>query len=121
MNARITTARICGLNGNAHYYKEKGVYTWNVGFADAATSIQKYWILKAGNTEAEVKKYQKKITKKLAEFQIFNGNKVALLFDDTGTVLAIAPIGQDVWFSIKDEKMVKKSFDDYKITSLKVY
>lgn len=121
MNAGMTTARICGLKGKAYYNRSRGIYMWNVTFEGAATLIQKYWILSAGETEEEAKEYQKEITKKLGELQIFNGNEVAILFNSEGKVFAIASLGQDEWISIEKRKIVKKSFGDYEITSLKVY
>lgn len=121
MNANITTARICGLQGRIYYHRIMGTYVWNVTLNEAFTSIQSHFILRAGDNMKEAEEYQKKLNKELEEIQIFNANKVAILFDNTGTISAIAPIGQDVWISIKDKKMVKKSFGDYNITSLKVY
>lgn len=123
MRAGMTTARICGLKGSIYYHRRLSRYVWNVTFEGAATSIQKYWIMEAGkdDEEEEVKKYQEEITKKLGELEIFNGNKVAILFDSQGEVFAIASLGKDKWVSIKYGNFVIRSFGDFNVTSLKVY
>lgn len=75
-----------------------------------------------GDTEEEGEKCCNQLKENFKEANIFEGNEVAVIFEDDGTVIAIGNLGEDVWIDVTDH-FVKKPFKDLNIviTSLKVY
>ena len=62
------------------------------------------------------------ILSNLEQVNIHDGDKVAVIFDEEGNILALGKMKEDVWLDVTDD-FKKKSFAELNIdiTSLKVY
>ena len=119
----ITTARIEGLEKQPYYFNHKCYWAWDIIFSDTHTfAVNNLTWIKMGDSEREAIKFCNGLKKKFNKANIYEGNKVALIFENEGRVIAIGSEGKDKWIDVRDKFKVK-SFKDLNIvvTSLKVY
>lgn len=78
--------------------------------------------IKVGDTEEEGVAFCNQLKENFKQANIYDGDKVAILFGANGSVRAIGRAGQDSWIDVTD-KFVKKTFKELNIviTSLKVH
>ena len=119
----IATARIKGLKKAPYYFEHTGSYVWDIMFENTSTLLfNNLPFIKVGNTEEEGEVFCKQLKENFKEAQIYDGDKVVVIFEDDGHVLAIGSTGKDLWIDVTD-KFVKKTFAELNIAieSLKVY
>lgn len=122
-NVNIATAQIDGLAKSPYYFEHHCYYAWDIMFRNSSTfAFNNLPFIKVGNTEEEGKLFCNQLKENFKKAHINDGDKVAVIFEDNGCVLAIGNIGEDSWIDITD-KFVKKTFAELNIvpTSLKVY
>ena len=120
----IATARIKGLKEEPYYFKHLCFYVWDIMFEDPSSifALNNLPYIKVGDTKEEAKIFCDKLKENFKEAHIYEGDKVAVIFEDDGHVLAIGSTGKDLWIDVTD-KFVKKTFAELNIAikSLKVY
>ena len=92
-------------------------------FEDTSTLLfDNLTFIKVGNTTEEGEAFCNQLKANFKEAHIYDGDKVVVVFEDDGHVLAIGKIGEDAWIDTTD-KFVRKTFSELHIviTSLKVY
>lgn len=122
-NVNIATAQIDGLAKSPYYFEHHCYYAWDIMFRNSSTLIfYNIPFIKVGDTEEEGNIFCNQIKENFNKAHINEGDKVAIIFDDSGHVIAIGSIGKDVWIDVTD-KFARKTFAELKIvpTSLKVY
>ncbi len=119
----IATARIHGLNRPPYYFDHKCFYAWSIEFSDSSTLFfNNIPFIKVGDTKEQGEIYCNQLKSNFKNAHIYEGDKVAIIFDKDGAVLAIGHTSDDVWIDVRDN-FVKKAFKDLNIvvTALKVY
>lgn len=119
----IATTRIKGLNRSPYYFKRCDFYAVDILFTESSTLFfDNLPFIKVGDTREEAKTFWSKLRKNFSEAHIYDGDKVAVIFDKNSHVVAIGNIGEDTWIDVTDE-FSKKTFAELNITitSLKVY
>lgn len=119
----IATARIKGLKKPPYYFNHLCYYAWDIMFEDTSTLLlDNLTFIKVGNTTEEGEAFCNQLKASFKEAHIYDGDKVVVVFEDDGHVLAIGKIGEDAWIDTTD-KFVRKTFSELHIviTSLKVY
>ena len=119
----IATARIKGLEDPPYYFESKCYYAWDIMFKDTSTLLfANLPCIKVGNTIEESEIFCNELKENFKKAHIYDGDKVAVIFEKDGRVLAIGNLGEDAWIDTTD-KYVKKTFAELNlvITSLKVY
>lgn len=118
----IATAEIEGLAKPPYYFEHHCYYAWGITFNKPSTLIfRNLPYIPLGNTEEEAEIRCKEIKAVFKNANIHNGDKVAILFDDIGEIIAIGRVAKDVWIDVRDN-FTKKTFAQLNIviTSLKV-
>lgn len=118
----IATGKIEGLDKPPYYFNHRCYYAWEISFYDTSTlTFNNLPFIRVGNTEEEGEKYCNEIKKIFKDANIHNDDKVAIIFENTGEVIAIGKTSKDVWIDVRD-KFTKKTFAELNIvvTSLKV-
>ena len=123
MRACVATARIRGLKAGPYYFDAKCFYAMRITFEDASTvEVNNIPFIYLSEEKAPAEKAYERIAKTFEEAGIHEGDTVALLFTEMGSVFAIGKTGSDKWVDAKDHFTLKKFSDmDYIFTSLKVY
>lgn len=119
----IATAKIKGLNDSPYYFEHHCYYAWKIMFEDTSTLfVNNLPFIKVGDTKEEGEIFCNHLKENFNEAHIYEGNKVAVIFEDDGNVLAIGSTGKDEWIDTTD-KFVKKTFAELNINikSLIVY
>lgn len=118
----VATAQIRGLTESPYYFEHNCFYAWKIMFSNPSTLFLNLPVIKVGNTKEEGEIFCNQLKKNFNEAHIYEGNKVAVIFEDGGCILAIGNIGEDAWIDAND-KFVKKTFAELNIDikSLKVY
>jgi len=119
----IATARIKGLTKPPYYFEHRGFYAWSVTFSDSSTlGFDNLPFIKVGDTKEEGEILCNQLKENFKEAHIHEGDKVAVIFNNDGNVIAIGSIGKDLWIDVTD-KFAKKTFKELNIviTSLRVY
>ena len=119
----IATGRIRGLKDSPSYYEARCFYSWDITFHDTSTFLFDNIFIKVGKEKEESEIFCNQLKENFKEAQIYDGDRVAVIFDEEGSVLAIGSTREeDVWIDTTD-KCVKKTFAelDIIITSLTVY
>jgi len=119
----IATARINGLTKQPYYFDHHCYWAWSIIFSDSSTSrFYNLPVIEVGDTEEEGIVLCNQLKENFKQAHIYDGDKVAVLFEANGSVRAIGSLGEDSWIDAGD-KFVKKTFEELNIiiTSLKVY
>lgn len=119
----IATARIDGLTKQPYYFDHHCYYAWDIMFNDTSTFLfDNIAFIKVGKNKEEGEKFCNQIKENFREANIYDGERVAVIFGDDSRVLAIGKIGDDMWIDTAD-KFAKKTFAELNIciTSLRVY
>ena len=119
----IATARINGLTKPPYYFDHRCFYAWNITFLDASIlSFRNLPFIKVGDTEEEGEIFCNQLKENFKEAHIHEGDKIAVIFKNDGSVIAIGSLGEDLWIDVTD-RFVKKIFEELNIvfTSLKVF
>ena len=119
----IATASINGLTKSPYYFEHHCYYAWDIMFEDSSTlSFDNLPFIKVGETKKEAETFCNMIKDNFKKAYIHEGDKVAIIFEKDGHVIAIGSIGKDMWIDVTD-KFVKKTFKELNIniTSLKVF
>lgn len=118
----IATARIEGLTTSPYDYDRNCNWEWHIFFSDASTRFKNLVFIHVGYTEEEAVDFCNQLKENFNQANIYDGDKVAILFETNGRVRAIGSLGQDSWIDVED-KFVKKTFKELNIviTSLKVH
>ena len=119
----IATAQIRGLNDSPYYFEHHCFYAWRIIFLKPSTiRIDNLPVIPVGETKEEGEKFCNQLKQNFREALIHEGEKVAVIFEDDGQVLAIGSLGSNLWIDTRD-KFVKKTFKELNINinSLKVY
>ena len=119
----IATARIHGLNQPPYYFDHRCYYAWSISFSDSSTLFFKNLpFIRVADTEEDSIVKCNQLKENFKNAHIYEGDKVAIIFDKDGTVLAIGCAREDEWIDVRDN-FVKKTFLELNIvvTSLKVY
>ena len=89
----IATARIKGLKNSPYYFEPHCYYAWDIIFEDTSTLFfNNLPFIKVGNTEEEGKVFCNQLKENFNKAHIYDGDKVAVIFEDDGRVLAIGNI-----------------------------
>ena len=123
MNLNIATARIKGLEKHPYRFEHSCYYAWSIMFEDTSTLFfSNLPVIKVGNTEEEGEEFYYQIKENFKEAHINEGDKVAIIFEDDGHILAIGSTKKDAWIDTTDN-YAKKSFTELNmvITSLRIY
>lgn len=90
---KIATARIKGLKNPPCYFEPHFYYAWDIMFEDTSTLFfNNLPFIKVGNTEEEGKVFCNQLKENFNKAHIYDGDKVAVIFEDDGRVLAIGNI-----------------------------
>jgi len=119
----IATARIEGLTKPPYYFDHRCYYAWSISFSNTSNIFfRNLSFIKAGDTEEEAKTFCNMLKENFNEAHIHEGDKIAVIFKDDGSIIAIGSLGKDLWIDVTDN-FVKKTFKELNIvvTSLKVY
>ena len=122
----IGTARIEGLINEPRCSKSYAnhYYSWNIEFHESSTLLlqQTFYKFFMGETEDEAKKAYSQSCENFRKSEIYEGDQVAVLFEDGGEVIAIAKTGEETWIDVRD-KFTPKTFEELGIsaTSLRVF
>ncbi len=119
----IATARIEGLKKSPYYFNHQCYWSWDIIFFDTSTlTFNNLPFIKVGDTEEEGVSFCNQLKENFKQANIYDGDKVAVLFEANGDIRAISSIGQDSWIDVTD-KFVNKTFKELNIviTSLKVH
>ena len=119
----IATARIRGLTERPNFLSDRGYFSWNITFDEKSILIFiNLSFINMGYTETEAEFFCNQIKVRFKSAQIYEGDKVAVIFRDDGRVVAIGNMGEDVWIDTTNQ-FVKKTFAELNIviTSLAVY
>ena len=114
MPKRITigTSRIEGLTYEPHYDEENHYFYWKFTFTDSSMLLyQDLSFVCIGDDREAAKGHYAEVCEKLRACDIREGEKVAVLSEDDGKVIAIAGIGEETWIDVKDWYTLK-SFKD---------
>ena len=122
MTINITLAQIEDEPTMPYYSIELCCYVWKIVFEYASTKKFNNLNIKVGDTEAKAIANRHQVRLNFAEANIYWGDKVAIIFDEEGNILALGKMKEDVWLDVTDN-FKKKSFAELNIdiTSLKVY
>ena len=122
-DVNIATAHIYGLCKPPYYAENFDYYAWDIMFDNSSTLIfYNIPFIKVGDTEEEGNIFCNQIKENFNKAHINEGDKVAIIFEDSGHVIAIGSIGKDVWIDVTN-KFARKTFADLNILPifLKVY
>lgn len=120
---QVATARIEGLNEPPYYFDHHCYWVWDIKFSDTSTLLfNNIPFIKVGDTEEEGVAFCNQLKENFKQANIYDGDKVAILFGKDHRVIAIGCIGQDSWIDVND-KFVNKTFKELNIAimSLKVH
>ena len=121
----IARARINGLNNPPYYFSHKCYYAWDITFTDSSILFfENLTFIRVGDYKEEAESFCNQLKEHFKEAHIYEGDEVAVIFNDNGYVIAIGSLCSDegLWIDVTD-CFVKKPFKDLNIvvTSLKVY
>ncbi len=118
----IATARIEGLSKPPYLFKPH-YWAWDIMFFDTSTIMfEQLPFINVGYTEEKGVIFCNQIKANFDQANIYDGDKVAILYMKNGAVRAIGKIGHDSWIDVADN-FVNKTFKelDISISSLKVH
>lgn len=124
----IATARIKGLKKEP-YFLDNWFWGWEIVFSDFSTLgisnflLDHALIIDVGDTEEEGKVTCNQIRENFKNSHIKNGDRIALLYESNGSIIAIGNLAEDSWIDVQDN-FVKKTFKELNIiiiSSLKVH
>lgn len=103
----ITSATIKGLNDKVYYFDAKCFWAWDITFKDYPlfTFNNMCWLY-MGESQQEASKARRKIKKIFDDNGIYDGNRVAIIYDNDG-VVAIGKSHHDCWIHVRDKYKVK--------------
>ena len=111
----ISTANISGLEERPYYSEHFGWYVWDITFFDTSTLFAKnLTFIKCANTKGYARVVWKKFKENFNTAGIHDGDRVAVISDYAGDIIAIGRIGADVWIDVRDKFKIKK-FADFNI------
>ena len=122
-DVNITTARIEGLEKEPYYFEHKCYWAWDIIFSTPNTfAVKNLTWIKMGDDSKEADKFCNMLKRNFKKANIHEGDKVTLVFETHGRVIAIGSIAQDKWIDVRDKFAVKR-FKDLNIIvkKLKVY
>ena len=123
MKINIGTARIRGLTKPFYYFEHRCCYAWDITFKETSTLLfNNLAFIPVGKTEKEAAFKQHQYLEKFEQANIHDRDRIVVIFDDEGTVIAIGKPGNNVWLDVSDG-FITKTFEELKIavTELKVY
>lgn len=111
----IATAKIKGIDERPYYSDHFCWYVWDINFSDPSTLfVKNLTFIKCANTKGYARVVWKKFKENFNTAGIHDGDKVAVMSDYAGDVMAIGRIGADVWIDVRDKFKIKK-FADFNI------
>ena len=115
MKVCIGTARINGLTMEPYYFNEKCFWAFDI-MLPAITGVfgNLPFICLSQDYYGEALENCNKIKKEFKDAGIHDNDKVAVLYNERGSVRAIGTIGQDCWIDV-DDKFVRKTFKELNI------
>lgn len=111
----ITIARINGLENDAYYCENRHMYAWDIFFSEVSNllidDLTGKYILNnltgmylSKDSKEEADKKLNKIKYNFNMGKIYNGEKVAILFNEYNRrILAISSLGSELWIDLKEE------------------
>ena len=119
----IGTARIKGLEVSPTVWSERFCFIWNLMFTETSTLLfNNISFIPMGDDEETAMKFYNRVKKNFKRAHINENEKVAIIFDEGGTVKAVAKTGRNSWIDIEDKFSIK-TFQELNIqfNALKVY
>lgn len=122
-NIKIATGEINGLNKEPYYHNDLCAYFWDITFSNTSCFLfNNIPFIKVGNTEEESISFCNKLKKVFKEANIHDGERVAIIFKNSGKVIAIGKLGLNLWIDVRNN-FALKTFKELKINirSLRLY
>lgn len=119
----ISTARIKGLKEEPYWFEHHCFWAWGINFEETSyLGVLNLSNIYLAEEQDKAKEACDKFKMAFKEAWIHDGDRVAVMHDKNGTVIAIGRIGADKWVDVKD-KFVCKTFKDLNIiiTALKIH
>lgn len=125
MELCIATAKIKGIDTPPSYWEHHCDYIWSITFEEPSTFVGNLAFIELGSNLKKALDYYYSFKDNFDKALICDGDKVSIIFDDSGhftEILAIGCIGEDSWIDVRDQFSLK-TFKELKIKvdSLKVY
>ena len=123
MTINMAFARIEDERAMPLYLTDLCCYIWEITFEYVSTKkFNNPLNIKVGDTEAKAIAARHQIVLNFSEANIHWGDKVAIIFNEEGNILALGKMEEDVWLDVTQD-FKKKSFAELNIdiTSLKIY
>lgn len=119
----ISTARIKGLKEEPYWFEHHCFWAWGINFEEASyLGFLNLSTIYLDEEEEKAEDVCNKFKMAFKEAWIHDGDRVAVMHDRNGNIMAIGRIGADKWVDVKD-KFVCRTFKDMNvvITSLKIH
>ncbi len=123
-NLSIATAKISGLESSPYYFNSKCYWAWNIMFNKSSSLLFNNlpFIYLTKDSEEEAIKCCNELKSQFASADIYDGDKVAIMFREDGSVRAIGRIGVNAWIDVEDNFTFKTFAElNIAITSLTVH
>ncbi len=118
----IGTARIEGLTYEPHYDEAQHHFYWKFSFHDSSMLFyQDISFICIGDDRDAAKGHFAIVCELFRTANIYEGDKVAVISDDNGKVLAIAGIGEEKWIDVRDYRLKLFKNLDIQYDSLRVF
>ena len=121
----ITTSRIYGIDAEPEYLEAQCVYLWHITFSNSSCPAYLFrhtCLYKTGNEEEESHVFCRQLKASFREAGIFEGDRVVVIFNEEGRVIAVGRRGEDKYVDVSDMFFVKTFKElNLSIPSLMVY
>ena len=107
----IAVATIHGVDDAIEYIKEKDFYSWSLTFTNTTASFFNLAHIYLGKEYDVAECIKADFKERFTRAKIFDGNRVAVIFDDSGNILAIGAINSQLWIDTNN-KFTTKRFKD---------
>lgn len=114
-NINIATAEISHLSIRPTYFSHRCFYSWTIAFQHASSrAFDHSIIINAGDSQEEADIFWKSCLKIFEDFNIFDGDKVRLVFDGDEQVIAVTTMNRDdnKWLDLTTNPFSQKTFDE---------
>ena len=108
----VGTGRIKGLTNSPYYFEPFCFYVWSITFSDTSTMMfDNMPYIKVGETEEEANHFCNQIKSNFKKAGISEKDRVSVLYENDGSVIAIGKKSSDSWIDCTD-KFAIKSIED---------
>ena len=114
-NINIATAEISHLSIRPTYFSHRCFYFWTIVFQHSSSpAFDHSIIINAGDSQEKADIFWKSCLKIFEDFHIFDGDRVWLVFNGGGQVIAVTTMNQDdnKWLDLTTNPFSQKTFDE---------